>query len=156
MTDENAARPPNPTRAALPAFTPPSSERSRNMAAIRGRNTGIELTVRRAVHAAGFRFRLHQRGLPGRPDIVLSRYRMAVFVHGCFWHGHGCSKVRRPRNNAAYWEAKLAMNVARDARNAAALEAAGWRVTVVWQCTLGDDVARLITDLQGRRAARLT
>ncbi len=109
--------------------------RSANMARIRGRDTGPEIAVRKALHAAGFRFRLHRRDLPGKPDIVLPKHRTAVFVHGCFWHRHeGCRNATSPGTRTEFWQAKFAANVARDARNTAALEAAGWKVVVIWEC----------------------
>lgn len=109
--------------------------RSANMARIRGKDTGPENMVRRALHAAGFRFRLHRRDLPGTPDIVLVRQRVAIFVHGCYWHRHeGCRNATTPSTRTDFWQAKLAANVERDARNTAALEGAGWRVVVIWEC----------------------
>lgn len=105
------------------------------MARIRGQDTGPELTVRRLLHAMGYRFRLHRRDLPGRPDIVLPGRRKAILVHGCFWHQHpGCRFARMPATRRDFWEAKLAGNCARDARNVAALRRAGWSVSVVWEC----------------------
>lgn len=132
-------------------LVPPSPERSRNMAAIRSRDTAPELLVRRAVHAAGFRFRLHSRKLPGRPDLVFPRYRVAVFVHGCFWHGHVCKEARRPRSNLSYWTPKIDGNVARDARNVAALRRAGWHVFVVRECTARSGAVRIIKTLRSAR-----
>lgn len=111
--------------------------RSRMMSGIRGRNTRPEMAVRRHLHAAGFRFRLHRKDLPGKPDIVLPRHKVAIFVHGCFWHRHaGCPKATTPSSNIEFWQKKFADNVARDARDRAALEALGWRVLVVWECEL--------------------
>src|SRR5690349_6557163 len=98
------------------------------MSRVRGRDTAPELRVRCALHAAGFRFRLHRRDLPGRPDIVLPAFRTAVFVHGCFWHAHDCPRGRRPASNSAFWAAKLEKNVARDRDAAAALVWLGWTV----------------------------
>lgn len=119
-------------------------QRSRNMAAIRSRNTKPEVRVRRVLHAMGFRFRLHRKDLPGRPDIVLPKYRTAIFVHGCFWHCHRCkygSVV--PATRAEFWAAKRGGNVARDRRHAAALRRLGWRVAVLWECEVRtDDAAR--------------
>ena len=109
--------------------------RSRNMAAIRSANTKTEMRVRSALHAMGFRFRLHRKDLPGRPDVVLPKHQTAIFVHGCFWHCHRCkygSVV--PATRAEFWAAKRAGNVARDRRNAAALRRQGWRVIVLWEC----------------------
>jgi DNA mismatch endonuclease, patch repair protein len=105
------------------------------MAAIRSANTKPEMRVRSALHALGYRFRLHRKDLPGRPDIVLPRLRTVIFVHGCFWHCHRCkfgSVV--PATRADFWAAKRAGNVARDRRNRAALRRAGWRVFVLWEC----------------------
>lgn len=100
--------------------------RSRMMASVRSKNTAPELVVRRLAHRLGFRFRLHRRGLPGTPDMVFPKYRVAVQVHGCFWHGHeGCRHAARPRSNAGFWNEKIESNRARDIRDTAALEAAG-------------------------------
>lgn len=109
--------------------------RSALMSRIRGKDTRPELAVRRLLHGIGYRYRLHRRDLPGKPDIVFGPRRAVVFVHGCFWHAHpDCSKARLPRSNEEFWTAKLAGNAERDARAVAALEAAGWRVLVVWGC----------------------
>lgn len=114
-----------------------AQKRSAVMRAVRGRDTGPELRVRRPLHAAGFRFRLQRADLPGRPDLVLPRHRLAVFVHGCFWHGHDCPRGRRaPKTNAAYWQAKIARNRTRDAAAQAALTAAGWTPVIIWECAL--------------------
>ncbi|MGA7521463.1 MAG: DNA mismatch endonuclease Vsr [Acidobacteriaceae bacterium] len=109
--------------------------RSRNMAAIRSANTKPEVRVRSALHALGYRFRLQRKDLPGRPDIVLPKYRTVIFVHGCFWHCHRCkygSVV--PATRADFWAAKRGGNVVRDRRNAAALRKLGWRVIILWEC----------------------
>jgi DNA mismatch endonuclease (patch repair protein) len=108
--------------------------RSRMMSAIRGKDTKPELAVRRGLHALGFRYALHSARFPGRPDMVLSRYRAVIWVHGCYWHGHGCATVRPAATNESYWSPKIAGNRARDARNLAAVEAAGWRSLVIWEC----------------------
>jgi DNA mismatch endonuclease, patch repair protein len=109
--------------------------RSRMMSAVRSRNTAPEMRVRRFLHACGFRYRLHVRALPGCPDIVLPKFRTAIFVHGCFWHQHsGCAKARLPTSNSAFWADKLARNVARDRAAIYSLEQDGWRVLVVWEC----------------------
>lgn len=105
------------------------------MSGIRGKDTKPEMVVRRALFAAGFRFRLHRRDLPGAPDVVLPRWRVAVFVHGCFWHRHTvCGLAKLPATNAVFWRAKLDGNVQRDERAVMALRTAGWRVLVVWEC----------------------
>jgi DNA mismatch endonuclease, patch repair protein len=111
------------------------ARRSRMMAGIRGRDTTPERIVRSHLHRAGLRFRLQERSLPGRPDLVLPRWRAVVFVHGCFWHRHpGCPKAATPSSNRTFWNRKFRENVARDARNVAALRRLGWRVYVVWEC----------------------
>lgn len=117
-----------------------TTTRSRMMAGIRGKDTAPELALRRALHAAGFRFRLHARELPGRPDLVLPKWRAAVQVHGCFWHRHpGCRFATSPATRPEFWSKKFAGNVERDARNHAALLALGWRVATVWECVLSKD-----------------
>lgn len=114
--------------------------RSRIMRSIRGTDTAPELLVRSALHRRGFRFRIHVRGLPGRPDIVLPRYRTAILVHGCFWHRHPrCRCATVPRTRTAYWSAKFAANRRRDRRTVRALERAGWRVIVLWECEVMRD-----------------
>lgn len=109
------------------------------MARVRGKDTRPELAVRRLAHAMGYRFRLHRRGLPGSPDLAFGPRRLAVFVHGCFWHGHDCPRgARVPKSNADYWAAKLRANRERDRRQLAALEEVGWRALVVWECEVAD------------------
>ena len=110
--------------------------RSRMMAGIRGKNTKPELIVRRGIFSKGFRFRLHVRNLPGRPDLVFSRYKAVIFVHGCFWHGHDCRFFRAPKTNAGFWKAKIRGNRGRDERHALKLLSDGWRVMTVWECAL--------------------
>ena len=107
------------------------------MRAVKGTDTAPEMAVRRMLHAMGFRFRLHRKDLPGKPDLVFPRRRKVVFVHGCFWHGHGCARgARAPKANAEYWRNKIGRNAARDVTNIAALKAKGWRAAVVWECEL--------------------
>lgn len=114
-----------------------TATRSRMMAGIRSKNTKPELLLRKALHAKGFRFRLHRKDLPGRPDIVLPLYKAVCFVHGCFWHQHkGCRMASTPATRAEFWQAKFAANITRDERNRHALLAAGWRVAVVWECAI--------------------
>lgn len=116
-----------------------SRRRSELMAAIRTRDTAPELTVRRIAHRMGLRFRLHPKDLPGRPDVVLPKHRLVVFVHGCFWHRHaGCRYATTPKSRIAFWTEKFAANVARDARHEAALRELGWRVLVIWECETRD------------------
>lgn len=110
-------------------------QRSRLMSHCRGKNTKPEKVVRSVLHEMGYRFRLHRRDLPGSPDIVLPKYKTAIFVHGCFWHRHsGCKKATMPKDNADYWTRKMAENIERDERKQHALLDLGWNVAVVWQC----------------------
>lgn len=111
--------------------------RSRIMRAVKGENTTPELIVRRLAFAMGYRFRLHRKDLPGKPDLVFPGKRQAIFVHGCFWHGHGCARgARVPKTNADYWQNKIARNRVRDVANVEALKSQGWRVAKVWECEL--------------------
>ena len=114
--------------------------RSRIMRSVRQRDTGPELNLRRSLHARGLRFRLHARYLPGRPDIVLPKWKAVIFVNGCFWHRHeDCRYATTPRTRGAYWQAKFDANKSRDGRNKSELLTAGWRVAVVWECHLRTD-----------------
>lgn len=106
------------------------------MAAIRRVDTRPEVVIRRGLHARGLRFRLQDKQLPGRPDLVFPRYQVALFVNGCFWHGHDCPLFRWPSTRADFWRAKITGNVVRDLRNDAQLEALGWRVGVAWECAV--------------------
>jgi DNA mismatch endonuclease (patch repair protein) len=135
-------------------FTP--EQRSAVMRRVKGRDTTPELAVRRSLRAAGIGYRLGGGGLPGRPDLVMKGRGVAVFVHGCFWHGHDCARgARKPKANAAYWSAKIGRNRVRDARAVAALEAAGWRVITVWECGMKapDFADRLVAEVRGQAAA---
>jgi DNA mismatch endonuclease (patch repair protein) len=117
----------------------PPEKRSAVMRRVKGRDTGPEMIVRRAMTALGARYRLHRKDLPGAPDVVLPGRRLAVFVHGCFWHGHDCTRgARVPKQNRDYWLAKVGRNRARDAAASAALAVAGWRVETLWECELKD------------------
>lgn len=122
-------------------------QRSRNMSRIRAQDTKPELLLRRALHDAGLRYRLHDRRLPGTPDIVLSGRRAVIFVHGCFWHGHDCPKGVTPGTNTAFWAAKIAGSRDRDARSVLALAAADWRVMTVWECALRGTARRDLNDV---------
>ena len=114
--------------------------RSANMARVRGKDTDPEMRVRCVAHRMGLRFRLHRKDLPGKPDLVFPKHRLAVFVHGCFWHRHpGCARASMPSTRAEFWRAKFDANVARDARQQAALEALGWTVLVLWECRLKEE-----------------
>ncbi|MCF8505411.1 MAG: DNA mismatch endonuclease Vsr [Caulobacter sp.] len=127
------------------------AKRSAVMRRVKGRDTGPEKTVRRLLTGLGSRYRLHRKELPGKPDIVMAGRRLAIFVHGCFWHGHGCARgARVPKANRDYWLAKVGRNRERDVASRAALEAAGWRVEVIWECELNDEAA-----LQERLAGML-
>jgi len=109
------------------------------MSRIRSKNTNPELLIRRTLYRLGYRYRLHRSDLPGKPDIVFSRNKKAIFVHGCFWHLHkGCVDGRLPKTNVEYWRSKLARNIARDSRNQGKLRSLGWRVLTVWECDLND------------------
>ncbi|WP_309547088.1 very short patch repair endonuclease [Sphingomonas sp. SUN039] len=106
------------------------------MAGIRSKNTRPEIIIRRGLHRRGFRFRLHVGALPGRPDLVLPRYRVVVFVNGCFWHGHLCRLFKWPKSRTQFWTDKIHANVARDVANRALLRSSGWRVGTIWECAL--------------------
>src|ERR1035437_3283994 len=134
--------------------------RSWNMSRIQGKDTKPEMVVRSLLHRLGYRFRLHGKGLPGRPDIVLPKYRTVVFVHGCSWHRHrGCRNCTTPRNNRRFWMKKFEGNVRRDKLNWRALVELGWRVVVVWECeaeradVLRKKITRLDLELQGATTA---
>lgn len=137
-------------------FTP--EKRSAVMRRVKGRDTTPELTVRRLLTALGVRYRLHRKDLPGKPDIVMAGRRLAIFVHGCFWHGHDCARgARVPKANRDYWLGKVGRNRQRDGVSRAALEAAGWRVETIWECEMKDEAAlksRLEALLQAAAAAR--
>jgi DNA mismatch endonuclease (patch repair protein) len=128
------------------------AKRSAVMARVKSRDTKPEKRVRRILTDLGARYRLHRKDLPGSPDVVMPGRRLALFVHGCFWHGHDCPRgARVPKANRDYWLAKLGRNTARDARNLADLTAAGWRVETVWECEMKDEAA-----LRARLAALLS
>jgi len=111
--------------------------RSRIMRAVKGSDTAPEMTVRRLAHRMGYRFRLHRKDLPGKPDLVFPGLRKVVFVNGCFWHGHDCARgARAPKVNADYWRTKITRNGLRDAANIGSLKARGWRAAVIWECEL--------------------
>lgn len=126
-----------------------SATRSRMMAGIRGKNTRPEVRLRKALHAMGFRFRLHDKRLPGRPDIVLPKWKVAIEVHGCFWHRHeGCRYSSTPATRPEFWAEKFAANVARDRRNLENLKELGWRTAVIWECWLREkDIGGLSEEL---------
>lgn len=135
-------------------FSP--EKRSAVMRRVKGRDTSPELAVRRILRAAGIGYRLGGMALPGRPDVVMKGRKVALFVHGCFWHGHDCPRgARQPKTNADYWIAKISRNRMRDAAAVTALEASGWRVVVVWECEMrqADFPARLIATVRGQAAS---
>lgn len=129
-------------------------KRSQMMAAIRGQNTKPEIAIRKLLFAKGYRFRLHRKDLPGKPDIVLPKYKALIFVQGCFWHGHkDCALFRMPKSKQDFWRKKISGNVARDKANTARLLEAGWRICTVWECALKgrnridpEDIARNLID----------
>lgn len=129
-----------------------SDVRSRMMAGIRGGNTKPELTLRRALHSAGFRFKLHDRSLPGKPDIVFPRYRAVLFAHGCFWHGHDCHLFRLPSTRVDFWSAKIGRNREVDQNALEALRRLNWRVGVVWECSLKGRTRLDLAEVIGRCA----
>jgi DNA mismatch endonuclease Vsr len=131
-----------------PDFSDVPEGRRRNLSAVRGKDTTPELLIRRGLHALGYRFRLHDRSLPGRPDIVFPTRRAAVEIRGCFWHRHGCVNSVLPKTRAEWWKQKLNGNVVRDAANETALRAAGWRLMVVWECDVRSDLAGTIERLK--------
>lgn len=112
------------------------AQRQLNMSRIKGKNTKPEMIVRQGLHARGLRYRLHDRKLPGSPDLVFPRHGAVVFVHGCFWHAHGCALSKLPATRQEFWREKLAGNATRDRRAIEALQTGGWRVLVVWECSL--------------------
>src|SRR6476659_6413984 len=119
-----------------------ATRRSWNMSRIASKNTSPELYLRTALHRSGFRFRLHRGDLPGKPDLVLPRFRTAVFVHGCFWHGHACSRGKLPSSNESFWVRKITANVRRDHANVDALRGLGWSVVTIWECELDRDLPK--------------
>lgn len=134
-----------------------AATRSRMMAGIRGKDTKPEMIVRRALHARGFRYRLHNRKLPGSPDLCFPKYRAVIFVHGCFWHGHGCRLFVWPKTRQAFWREKIEGNMARDQRAKRRLTKDGWRAITVWECQLrslsSDKLADMMDGLAKRVAA---
>jgi DNA mismatch endonuclease, patch repair protein len=122
-------------------------QRSFNMSRIRGRDTKPEILLRRGLHRRGFRFRLHRKDLPGRPDLVFPGRRAVIFVHGCFWHGHDCPMYQLPATRADFWRKKIEGNRARDQAAVNALAATGWRVLIVWECALRGPARRAAADV---------
>lgn len=111
-------------------------KRSKMMSSVRGRNSRLEVALRHELHKLGFRYRLYRKDLPGKPDLTMARYRSVVLFNGCFWHQHGCTRSTLPASNTAWWRAKLQANIQRDRDNIAALRKLGWKVLVVWECSI--------------------
>lgn len=132
---------------AIMTDTVDKATRSRIMSKVPRKDTSLEIVVRRALHRGGLRFRLHRSDLPGSPDIVLPVRRTAVFVHGCFWHGHGCKRSRPPSSNQTYWLRKIAENQERDQRKIEHLNSMGWHTVVIWECEIDAGIRRLLTEL---------
>ena len=125
-----------------------SEQRSRNMSAIKSKNTNPEIAVRKLLHSMGYRFRLHRKDLPGSPDIVLPKYKTVIFVHGCFWHRHeNCKYATTPKTRKEFWENKFKANINRDNLNQANLSLKGWKIIIIWECQLKGDNKKLIRDL---------
>ncbi len=127
-------------------------DRSQMMAAVRSKNTAPEMTVRRLVHSMGYRYRLHRSDLPGKPDLVFPSRGKVIFVHGCFWHQHGCKDSHMPKSNEAYWHPKFERNRVRDAAHLNALRASGWKYLVLWECELVEPrrIRRRLSSFLGR------
>ena len=127
--------------------------RSKIMAKVKSRDTGPEMQVRRSLHRSGHRFQIHRADMPGRPDLLFPKHKVALFVNGCFWHSHGCKKSRLPKSNVEYWKAKIEQNVGRDSRARYELERLGWKWRVIWQCEISQGVERISREFsQGVRS----
>ena len=126
--------------------------RSKIMAKVKSKDTGPEMQVRQSLHRAGFRFRVHRADLPGSPDLSFPRHRIALFVHGCFWHSHGCKKSQMPKSNMSYWADKIRRNAGRDSQVRSELELLGWKWRVIWQCELAAGIERVSNELSGKAA----
>ena len=134
-----------------------SKKRSQIMSRIKGKDTLPEKTVRRILHRMGYRFRLHVKDLPGKPDIVLPKHNKIIFVHGCFWHGHrGCKRAARPESNSEFWNRKIDSNIKRDEKNLKALRSMGWDVLIIWQCQMEnkEKLRRKISEFMEKGARR--
>ena len=124
-----------------------SNQRSRNMSAIKSKNTKPEIAVRKLLYSMGYRFRLHRKDLPGSPDIVLPKYKTVIFVHGCFWHRHeNCKYATTPKTRKEFWEKKFRENINRDNLNQANLSLKGWKIIIIWECQLKGDIKKLIRE----------
>ena len=132
-----------------------TEKRSSMMSSVKTKNTKPEILVRSILHKSGLRFRLHRKDLPGSPDIVLPKYKTAIFVHGCFWHGHDCPKGRRPASNQEFWNEKLDNNIERDKANYISLQSLGWSVKVIWECSIHETIANIIDDVKTSQINKL-
>ena len=131
----------------MPADSVTAATRSRMMAGIKAKNTKSELAIRSALHRRGFRFRLHRKDLPGKPDIVFPGLNAVIFVHGCFWHGHDCHLFRWPKSREEFWRDKICKNIERDRLQHETLANAGWRIGTVWECALKGKTRLLFVDI---------
>lgn len=113
-----------------------SKTRSKMMSRVKSKNTSIEIAVRKALFAKGFRYKINDKNLPGKPDIVLPKYKAVIFVNGCFWHGHNCSKGHLPKSNISFWKQKIENNKKRDLKNMNLLNKSNWKVAIIWECTI--------------------
>lgn len=116
------------------------------MSQIKGKNTKIELIIRKKLWSLGYRYRLHKKDLPGKPDLVFPKYKTVIFINGCFWHRHGCKYTTNPKTRKEFWEIKFKQNIERDKKNISELKKAGWRVLVIWECEIKDNSDKLISD----------
>ena len=132
-----------------------SEVRSRMMAGIRSKNTMPELAIRSALHRRGYRFRLHRKDLPGKPDILFPKYRAVILVHGCFWHGHSCHLFRWPKTRGEFWKQKINSNIVRDRKLLLALTRSGWRVATIWECSMKGRTRQPIESIAERCATWL-
>jgi DNA mismatch endonuclease (patch repair protein) len=123
--------------------------RSQNMSKIRSKNTLPEILIRKALWRMGYRYRLHYKLLPGKPDIVITRYKIVIFVHGCFWHRHeNCIEASRPKTNSEYWETKISRNIERDKKHQNEIKQLGWKVIIIWECSVKKDIEENIKLLE--------
>ena len=130
-------------------------KRSEMMSGIRGKDTKPELLIRKSLHARGFRYRLHDSKLPGKPDLAFPRYKAVIEIHGCFWHGHDCHLFKWPSSRKAFWKGKITGNMERDRKNHAALEQLGWRILTIWECALKGRTHKPLDDVIEQTASWL-
>lgn len=130
--------------------------RSRMMAGIRGKNTKPEIAVRKELHSAGFRYKLHDKRIPGKPDLVFPKFKAVIFIHGCFWHGHDCHLFRMPSSNTPFWQDKISGNINRDRAAVEKLTASGWKVATVWECALKGKTRRKAAEVTKELSEWLT